>query len=337
MDLKQFATLQKIQGKSELLRYVISHSDVPVEELEKAFGGLIENEKSPVVDALSDNYGAFLQKQTRLGVVPLANNSFEVSGDIDTNLIEAIELISGDSREDIVNNLVFTIMSEIRGSHDLEISDIQLTENELNSAVTKVLDKAEEAIALFKSSDLKPVESNDDKLEDSNDETHEDSEDKTLESANEDTLKESTEDKLEESDELEESDDELVDSNEDELVDSNEDELVDSNEDELVDSNEDELEESNDELEKSDEHVTGDAEKDIQDINFDELAGNVDFGNSINEPEVGGEPVVDEATETVDDEAAEKARTAKVVKRIYDKVVDNLKERHLDERLGLDI
>ena len=183
MDLKQFATLQKIQGKSDLLRYVVAHDDVPMQELENAFGNLIENEKSPIVEALFDDYGAFLQKQTRLGVVPLANNTFEVSGDIDSNLIDTIELLSGDSREDIVNNLVFTIMSEIRGSHDLEISDIQLTETELDSAVNKVLNKAEEAIAFFKSNDLTHDVSNIDELEDSN----------------EDELEESNIDELEES------------------------------------------------------------------------------------------------------------------------------------------
>ena len=192
MDLKQFATLQKIQGKSDLLRYVVAHDDVPMQELENAFGNLIENEKSPIVEALFDDYGAFLQKQTRLGVVPLANNTFEVSGDIDSNLIDTIELLSGDSREDIVNNLVFTIMSEIRGSHDLEISDIQLTETELDSAVNKVLNKAEEAIAFFKSNDLTHDVSNIDELEDSNEDELEDSNEDELEESNIDELEESS-------------------------------------------------------------------------------------------------------------------------------------------------
>ena len=310
MDLKQFATLQKIQGKSDLLRYVVAHDDVPMQELENAFGNLIENEKSPIVEALFDDYGAFLQKQTRLGVVPLANNTFEVSGDIDSNLIDTIELLSGDSREDIVNNLVFTIMSEIRGSHDLEISDIQLTETELDSAVNKVLNKAEEAIAFFKSNDLTHDVSNIDELEDSN----------------EDELEDSNEDELEES-------------NIDELEESNEDEFEDSNIDELEESNEDELEESNiDELEESSDSI-GRAEKDLGTIDFDSLTDSVDFGNDVTQDADGHES--DELVESEYDsdiEGEEPQQTAaEVVQKIYNKVIDDLKARDLDKRLDLAI
>ena len=297
MDLKQFATLKKIQGKSDLLRYVIAHDDVPVDEIEKAFGDVITNENSPVVDALETDYGTFLQKQTRLGVVPLANNKFEVSGDIDTNLIETIELLSGDNREEIVNKLVSTIMSEIRGSHDLEVSNIQLTDIEIGSAVDKVLDRTEEALALLKNSDTVNTESLED--ESLKDEPLEDEplEDETLE---DETLED------------------------------------DALEDDAFDA-----------------EPAGNAQSDIENIDFDNMypdGVNFDsFDEAVNDIESSindddsdnvennvSVPDADVEDVTAAEETPE-VSTRKIVERIYNQVIDALKERDLDKRLALDI
>ena len=316
MDLKQFATLKKIQGKSDLLRYVIAHDDVPVNEIEKAFGDVINNENSPVVEALETDYGTFLQKQTRLGVVPLANNKFEVSGDIDTNLIETIELLSGDNREEIVNKLVSTIMSEIRGSHDLEVSNIQLTDIEIGSAVDKVLDRTEEALALLKNSDTVKTESlEDESLEDETleDETLDDEalEDETLE---DETLEDETlEDEALEDDALED----------------------DALEDDAFDA-----------------EPAGNAQSDIENIDFDNMYPDgvnfdsfddavTDIESSINDADSDNVendgPVPDADVEDVTTEETPEVSTRKIVERIYNQVIDALKERDLDKRLALNI
>ena len=332
MDLKQFATLKKIQGKSDLLRYVIAHDDVPVDEIEKAFGDVITNENSPVVDALETDYGTFLQKQTRLGVVPLANNKFEVSGDIDTNLIETIELLSGDNREEIVNKLVSTIMSEIRGSHDLEVSNIQLTDIEIGSAVDKVLDRTEEALALLKNSDTVKTESlEDESLEDETleDETLEDEalEDETLED-------EALEDETLEDETLE---DETL---EDETL---EDEAL---EDDVLEDD------------AFDAEPAGNAQSDIENIDFDNMYPDgvnfdsfddavTDIESSINDADSDNVendvpvpvpvPVPDADVEDVTTEETPEVSTRKIVERIYNQVIDALKERDLDKRLALNI
>ena len=333
MDLKQFATLKKIQGKSDLLRYVIAHDDVPVNEIEKAFGDVITNENSPVVDALETDYGTFLQKQTRLGVVPLANNKFEVSGDIDTNLIETIELLSGDNREEIVNKLVSTIMSEIRGSHDLEVSNIQLTDIEIGSAVDKVLDRTEEALALLKNSDTVKTESlEDEALED------EVLKDDVLE---DDVLEdEALEDETLEDEALE---DETL---EDETLED------DALEDETLED--DALEDG-----AFDAEPAGNAQSDIENIDFDNMypdgvnfdsfddavndiessINDVDLDNVENDVPVPV-PVPDADADVEDVTATEETpevSTRKIVERIYNQVIDALKERDLDKRLALNI
>ena len=302
MDLKQFATLKKIQGKSDLLRYVIAHDDVPVDEIEKAFGDVITNENSPVVDALETDYGTFLQKQTRLGVVPLANNKFEVSGDIDTNLIETIELLSGDNREEIVNKLVSTIMSEIRGSHDLEVSNIQLTDIEIGSAVDKVLDRTEEALALLKNSDTVKTES----LED------ESLEDETLE---DETLEDETlEDEALEDDALE-----------DDAFDA---EPAGNAQSDIENIDFDNMYPDGVNFDSFDDAVT-DIESSINDADSDNVENDVPVPVPV--------PVPDADVEDVTTEETPEISTRKIVERIYNQVIDALKERDLDKRLALNI
>ena len=302
MDLKQFATLKKIQGKSDLLRYVIAHDDVPVDEIEKAFGDVITNENSPVVDALETDYGTFLQKQTRLGVVPLANNKFEVSGDIDTNLIETIELLSGDNREEIVNKLVSTIMSEIRGSHDLEVSNIQLTDIEIGSAVDKVLDRTEEALALLKNSDTVKTES----LED------ESLEDETLE---DETLEDETlEDEALEDDVLE-----------DDAFDA---EPAGNAQSDIENIDFDNMYPDGVNFDSFDDAVT-DIESSINDADSDNVENDVPVPVPV--------PVPDADVEDVTTEETPEVSTRKIVERIYNQVIDALKERDLDKRLALNI
>ena len=333
MDLKQFATLKKIQGKSDLLRYVIAHDDVPVDEIEKAFGDVITNENSPVVDALEMDYGTFLQKQTRLGVVPLANNKFEVSGDIDTNLIETIELLSGDNREEIVNKLVSTIMSEIRGSHDLEVSNIQLTDIEIGSAVDKVLDRTEEALALLKNSDTVNTESledeslEDESLEDESlkDEPLEDEplEDETLE---DETLEDETlEDETLEDDALE---DDAFDA---EPAGNAQSDIENIDFDNMYPDgvNFDSFDDAVNDIESSIndvdfDNVENDVESSINDVDFDNVENDIHDADSYGE----------EVTETED---TPEVSTRKIVERIYNQVIDALKERDLDKRLALDI
>lgn len=146
MNLKHFAVLQKLNGTSNLLQYVIENKDVPVEELEKAFGFLLENETSNVVDEVVTNYKKYLQKHTQLGIVNLTETDFEVTGHIDNNLLETIVLLTGERQEDIVHDLVAAVMSEIRGSKNIKIDNLDISDDELETAVKTVLTNTENEI-----------------------------------------------------------------------------------------------------------------------------------------------------------------------------------------------
>ena len=158
MNLKHFAVLQKLQGKSNLLEYLVENKDVPIVELEKAFGSLLEKETSTVAEEVVSDYKTYLQKNTQLGIVTVSDNEFTVTGGVDNRLVEAIQLLTGDTKEDIVDNLVATVMSEIRGSKELTVSNVEISDEDIVTTVKHVIDDAEYAISHADFAEEIPVE-----------------------------------------------------------------------------------------------------------------------------------------------------------------------------------
>ena len=158
MNLKHFAVLQKLQGKSNLLEYLVENKDVPIVELEKAFGSLLEKETSTVAEEVVSDYKTYLQKNTQLGIVTVSDNEFTVTGGVDNRLVEAIQLLTGDTKEDIVDNLVATVMSEIRGSKKLTVSNVEISDEDIVTTVKHVIDDAEYAISHADFAEEIPVE-----------------------------------------------------------------------------------------------------------------------------------------------------------------------------------
>lgn len=147
MDLKSYAVLQKIQGKSDLLKYVVNQTDVPVNVLEQSLRDLLKEQTNEHVESISNNYVDYLQKRIRVGIVPLGDNQFEVSGDINDNELEAIELLTGDSKETVVNNLLSSVLSELRGSKELEIGQLEFTKSEIITPENDVVEELPEPVA----------------------------------------------------------------------------------------------------------------------------------------------------------------------------------------------
>ena len=146
MDLKSYAVLQKIQGKSDLLKYVVNQTDVPVNVLEQSLRDLLKEQTNEHVESISNNYVDYLQKRIRVGIVPLGDNQFEVSGDINDNELEAIELLTGDSKETVVNNLLSSVLSELRGSKELEIGQLEFTKSEIITPENNMVEELTEPV-----------------------------------------------------------------------------------------------------------------------------------------------------------------------------------------------
>ena len=318
MNLKHFAVLQKLNGTSNLLQYVIENKDVPVEELEKAFGFLLENETSNVVDEVVTNYKKYLQKHTQLGIVNLTETDFEVTGHIDNNLLETIVLLTGERQEDIVHDLVAAVMSEIRGSKNIKIDNLDISDDELETAVKTVLTNTENEIvrSVTETSELE-TETSEHEIEYTETPVIED-----IDDAQEVPEFSDAQEVLEFSDAQEVpefSDVETADSNDNGLGDFDVNALDldldgdnEQNSDEQDGDNEQELETD---------HEIGDVEKSITPISFDSIVDEDDADESNDVETENNEELVNHYREAV--------------QRVYDFVVKELQARDLDKRLNL--
>ena len=302
MNLKHFAVLQKLNGTSNLLQYVIENKDVPVEELEKAFGFLLDNETSNVVDEVVTNYKKYLQKHTQLGIVNLTETDFEVTGHIDNNLLETIVLLTGERQEDIVHDLVAAVMSEIRGSKNIKIDNLDISDDELETAVKTVLTNTENEIVRSVSETSEPeIEHAETPVIDDIDDAQEVPE-------------------FNDAQEIPEfSDVETVDSNDNSLEDFDVDAL-DLDLDGDNEQNSDEQDGDNEQVLETD-HEIGDVEKSITPISFDSIIDEDDANESNDVETENNEELVNHYREAV--------------QRVYDFVVKELQARDLDKRLNL--
>ena len=146
MDLREYAISQKIQGKSDLLNYVVNNKDVPVDVLETSFSDLLTEQTDAHVADISNDYIKYLKERVKVGIIPLGDHKFEVSGDISDNELEVIELLTGDDKDTVVKRLLDNVLNELRGHNDLDISEIEFSESEIKEAVKHANDKVEEII-----------------------------------------------------------------------------------------------------------------------------------------------------------------------------------------------
>ena len=146
MDLREYAISQKIQGKSDLLNYVVNNNDVPVDVLETSFSDLLTEQTDAHVADISNDYIKYLKERVKVGIIPLGDHKFEVSGDISDNELEVIELLTGDDKDTVVKRLLDNVLNELRGHNDLDISEIEFSESEIKEAVKHANDKVEEIV-----------------------------------------------------------------------------------------------------------------------------------------------------------------------------------------------
>ena len=146
MDLREYAISQKIQGKSDLLNYVVNNKDVPVDVLETSFSDLLTEQTDAHVADISNDYIKYLKERVKVGIIPLGDHKFEVSGDISDNELEVIELLTGDDKDTVVKRLLDNVLNELRGHNDLVISEIEFSESEIKEAVKHANDKVEEIV-----------------------------------------------------------------------------------------------------------------------------------------------------------------------------------------------
>lgn len=308
MDLREYAISQKIQGKSDLLNYVVNNNDVPVDVLETSFSDLLTEQTDAHVADISNDYIKYLKERVKVGIIPLGDHKFEVSGDISDNELEVIELLTGDDKDTVVKRLLDNVLNELRGHKDLDISEIEFSESEIKEAVKHANDKVEEIVNKLPELPVHDVEETEEveethEVEETNDEVHEEVHDDVEEIIERPQMFEDDEDNIED-DEVSEDAFE-IDMDDINFGDVSEDEQVDASEDELVSDDEyDEYPEYDDEYldeEESDE--------------YDEESGEYLDDDQVDEQTVPEEVILD----------------------IYNSFVGDIRARGLDKKLNLNI
>lgn len=135
--------MKKLQGESDLLDYIIDVRDVPVSELETNFGDLIAEQENAEVDLLLEDSGKYLQEHVRVGVIPLGDGRFDISGNIDNNTLETIKLLTNQSDEDIVQALLDNVLNELRGDREASVDSLELKESDPSMVVPQALESVD--------------------------------------------------------------------------------------------------------------------------------------------------------------------------------------------------
>lgn len=317
MNLKTFAVSQKLHRDQKLLDYVVHEQAVPLNVIQDAFGPLLETQTDVKAERLITNYKTLLADEIPIRVHKNAENGFEISGNVPDTMLEAITLVHGVSAEDAVRDLINTHMEQLYGT------TCEILHSELKQEAERTLLEASNIPEILPG----PTEVPFDESLSANQETDVDLVAETMEATemNEEQVSEAAlaeavaEEPVEEV--AEESVEESVEEVAEESVEDDAEEPVEESVEEVADETMN-LAEENDTVDaEGSESQTADHDGYDTDL-FDAGAD-------------GSEEAAEEVSEAAVVEESEDQRFAQAIKRIYEKLVADIRAFGLDKQLNL--
>lgn len=317
MNLKTFAVSQKLHRDQKLLDYVVHEQAVPLNVIQDAFGPLLETQTDVKAERLITNYKTLLADEIPIRVHKNAENGFEISGNVPDTMLEAITLVHGVSAEDAVRDLINTHMEQLYGT------TCEILHSELKQEAERTLLEASNIPEILPG----PTEVPFDESLSANQETDVDLVAETMEATemNEEQVSEAAlaeavaEEPVEEV--AEESVEEFVEEVAEESVEDVAEEPVEESVEEVADETMN-LAEENDTVDaEGSESQTADHDGYDTDL-FDAGAD-------------GSEEAAEEVSEAAVVEESEDQRFAQAIKRIYEKLVADIRAFGLDKQLNL--
>jgi len=317
MNLKTFAVSQKLHRDQKLLDYVVHEQAVPLNVIQDAFGPLLETQTDVKAERLITNYKTLLADEIPIRVHKNAENGFEISGNVPDTMLEAITLVHGVSAEDAVRDLINTHMKQLYGT------TCEILHSELKQEAERTLLEASNIPEILPG----PTEVPFDESLSANQETDVDLVAETMEATemNEEQVSEAAlaeavaEEPVEEV--AEESVEESVEEVAEESVEDDAEEPVEESVEEVADETMN-LAEENDTVDaEGSESQTADHDGYDTDL-FDAGAD-------------GSEEAAEEVSEAAVVEESEDQRFAQAIKRIYEKLVADIRAFGLDKQLNL--
>ena len=126
MDLKTYAVFRKLNKNSDLLKYVVNHQAVPLEVLNNDMKDLLDDLHDADAECVVNDYQKYLQEHVQMNFVPDGKDQFDVNGEVAEPLMESIELVHHVNRKNVVHDLVANVMNNLRGERDVKVDNIKL-------------------------------------------------------------------------------------------------------------------------------------------------------------------------------------------------------------------
>lgn len=326
MNLKTFAVSQKLHRDQKLLDYVVHEQAVPLNVIQDAFGPLLETQTDVKAGRLITNYKTLLADEIPIRVHKNAENGFEISGNVPDTMLEAITLVHGVSAEDAVRDLINTHMEQLYGT------TCEILHSELKQEAERTLLEASNIPEILPG----PTEVPFDESLSANQETDVDLVAETMEATemNEEQVSEAALAEAVAEEPVEEVAEESIEESVEEVAEESSVEEVaeESVEDDAEEPVEESVEEVADEtMNLAEENDTVDAEgSESQTADHDGYDTDLfDAGAD------GSEEAAEEVSEAAVVEESEDQRFAQAIKRIYEKLVADIRAFGLDKQLNL--
>lgn len=317
MNLKTFAVSQKLHRDQKLLDYVVHEQAVPLNVIQDAFGPLLETQTDVKAERLITNYKTLLADEIPIRVHKNAENGFEISGNVPDTMLEAITLVHGVSAEDAVRDLINTHMEQLYGT------TCEILHSELKQEAERTLLEASNIPEILPG----PTEVPFDESLSANQETDVDLVAETMEATemNEEQVSEAALAEAVAEEPVEEVAEESVEESVEEVAE----ESVEDDAEEPVEESVEEVAEET--MNLAEENDTVDAEgSESQTADHDGYDTDLfDAGAD------GSEEAAEEVSEAAVVEESEDQRFAQAIKRIYEKLVADIRAFGLDKQLNL--
>lgn len=131
MDLKTYAVKQALDGNPDLLKAISQNKPIDLDVANKSFAPLIADQDAGDTQNLIDNYPDYLVRHTKMQINSgTQDDDLEISGEVDDNLLEVIELLHHVQPDDVVKQAASRLMAKFAPAKAVDVADISFAKSE---------------------------------------------------------------------------------------------------------------------------------------------------------------------------------------------------------------
>ena len=125
MDLKTYAVKQALDGNPDLLKAISQNKPIDLDVANKSFAPLIADQDAGDTQNLIDNYPDYLVRHTKMQINSgTQDDDLEISGEVDDNLLDVIELLHHVQPGDVVKQAASRLMVKFAPDKAVDVADI---------------------------------------------------------------------------------------------------------------------------------------------------------------------------------------------------------------------